>query len=237
MIIIIYRLMIYVIYSWRINPEFKGAWKMPRVSRKQTEMNLEEITAASARLFRQRGLDGVSVAELMAAAGLTHGGFYNHFQSKDILAAIACTRSFDQTRGRWSARVEAADSNSAALAAIISGYLDSSRRDDPGPDCAAATLVVDVARQPADRPIHRAFNAGIETLTAMLAGLFAKTREDGRRQALTTFATMVGGIALARATRGSAISDEILEAVRGSLLASVEPSSRAVRRRSPQTRE
>ncbi len=207
---------------------------MPRVSRKQTERNLEEITAASARLFRQRGLDGVSVAELMAAAGMTHGGFYHHFESKDVLAAVACTRSFDQTRERWNGRVEAADSDSAALAAIISGYLDSSRRDDPGPDCAAATLVCDVARQPADRPIRHAFNAGIEALTAMLAGLFAKQRDDGRRQALVTLSTMVGGIALARAARGSAISDEILEAVRGSLLATVEPSAR---RRNPQTRE
>ena len=81
---------------------------MPRVSKAQSLANHQAIEAAASRLFRQRGLCGVSVAELMAEAGLTHGGFYAHYPSKDALAAAACAAAFTQSAKKWQARVESA---------------------------------------------------------------------------------------------------------------------------------
>ena len=81
---------------------------MPRVSRAQTEANNQAIQDAASRLFRARGIGGVSVAELMAEAGLTHGGFYAHFPSKDALAASACESAFAHADAKWQRRVDAA---------------------------------------------------------------------------------------------------------------------------------
>ena len=78
---------------------------MPRVSKEQTDRNRLLIEAASARLFKERGLNGVSVTDIMASAGLTHGGFYGHFESKDELAAVACERAFGESVVRWRALV------------------------------------------------------------------------------------------------------------------------------------
>ena len=82
---------------------------MARVSKAQTQVNHQAIEAAASRLFRARGIGGVSVSELMAEAGLTHGGFYAHFASKDALAASACQAAFAHADAKWQRRVEAAD--------------------------------------------------------------------------------------------------------------------------------
>ena len=74
---------------------------MPRVSKEQTDLNRSAIENVSAKLFREKGFNGVSVSDLMAAAGLTHGGFYGHFSSKDELAAVACANAFDHAVERW----------------------------------------------------------------------------------------------------------------------------------------
>src|SRR6202050_3032867 len=94
---------------------------MPRVSREQTDHNRIAITAASARLFREQGVDKVSVAELMAAAGLTHGGFYGHFESKEKLATVACTKAFDEAVERWESRISATTDRKSALPALVNG--------------------------------------------------------------------------------------------------------------------
>ena len=80
---------------------------MPRVSRAQAEAHREAITDASARLFKEHGLKAVSVADLMGAAGLTHGGFYGHFESKDALAGAATAHAYGQAVERWRRRVAA----------------------------------------------------------------------------------------------------------------------------------
>ena len=77
---------------------------MPRVSRAEAESHRQQITEASARLFKERGINGVSVADLMGAAGLTHGGFYGHFESKDALAGVAVAHAFEQSAERWRKR-------------------------------------------------------------------------------------------------------------------------------------
>src|ERR1700712_5572689 len=96
---------------------------MPRVSRAEADSHREAITDASARLFKERGLKGVSVADLMGAAGLTHGGFYGHFESKDALAAVACAKAFEQSGTRWQARVDDSANSADALKSIARAYL------------------------------------------------------------------------------------------------------------------
>jgi len=188
---------------------------MPRVSKAQTAANHQAIEDAASRLFRARGLGGVSVAELMAEAGLTHGGFYAHYPSKDALAAAACASAFAHANAKWQRRVDAAGDKTAARRAIAEGYLKTTYRDPAVAACPTATLVTDVAREPASHPIHAAYLAGVrrqvETLTALGAsGDPARDRDD----ACVQLATMMGALLLARATRGDAISDQFLDAAR-----------------------
>src|SRR5262245_38928524 len=102
---------------------------MPRVSKAQVEANHQAIEAAASRLFRERGLAAVTVADVMAEAGLTHGGFYTHYASKDALAASACDTAFDFAAEKWRRRIDAADSPAAARDAITEGYLKSGNCD------------------------------------------------------------------------------------------------------------
>jgi TetR/AcrR family transcriptional regulator, transcriptional repressor for nem operon len=191
---------------------------MPRVSKQQSELNHAAITEVSARLFRERGIAATSVADLMDAAGLTHGGFYGHFESKDELAAVACAKAFDVSLDRWKRRVTDADTPIAARAAIVDNFLTSKSRNTPGTACPTAALAGDVAREAAGAPIRAAFADGVEDLLRVLETLQGgKNPAADRREALADLATMVGAQVLARATSQSAISDEFLAAARARL--------------------
>jgi TetR/AcrR family transcriptional repressor of nem operon len=188
---------------------------MPRVSREQMEKNHELIMQTSARLFREHGLAGVSVADLMAAAGLTHGGFYGHFDSKDELAAAATAAAFQETDVRWMERMRHAPDKRAKRAKIAEGYLSNRHRDHSDNGCAAVALAGDVAREAADKPVRAAYTAGIESQVNILADVSdAATREAQRKDAMVQLALMLGAVNLARATRGTPLSDEILQAAR-----------------------
>ncbi len=189
---------------------------MPRVSRAETEKNRAAIERASSKLIREQGL-GVSVADLMAAAGLTHGGFYGHFESKDELKAIACARAFAESVERWNKRVATADDAGAARSAIVEAYLSSYSRATPGASCPLAALAADVARENDGTPVREAFNDGLEQLVDILASLQDPAKPDAaaaRDQALTQLSTLVGALMLARATRGKPISNELMAAAR-----------------------
>jgi TetR/AcrR family transcriptional repressor of nem operon len=193
---------------------------MPRASREQAESNRVAITEASARLFREHGINGVSVADLMGAAGLTHGGFYGHFRSKDDLAGEACKSAFTRSVDRWKRRVVEAGNRASARAALVENYLSPQARGDPGTACPASSLAGDVSREPADAPVRAAYRAGLEELTRVLTSVQSSADGDvARRRALADFATMVGALLMSRATAGHEISDEILQAARQSLLA------------------
>jgi TetR/AcrR family transcriptional repressor of nem operon len=187
---------------------------MPRASREQTESHRQTITNVSARLMRERGIKSVSVADLMGAAGLTHGGFYGHFESKDALAAAACARAFEQSAERWRNRVAGQPNDAHALQALIEGFLSVSSRDNPGTSCPATALASDVAREPMDAPVRAAYLAGIKGLLDILYGLQPGDAKTGRRQALAQLATMVGALLLARATAGDPLSERFLAAAR-----------------------
>lgn len=201
--------------------------RMPRVSQQQTDQNRIAIENASATLFREHGLNGVSVADLMSAAGLTHGGFYGHFSSKDGLAAVACTRAFEGAAARWDRRFESLPDATARRAAYVDGYLAATSRDRPGSGCAVAALAGDVAREAADKPVRSAYLHGVKAMQARLAALQAPgvAADAAQRQALVDMATLVGALLLSRATRGDAISDAILASAHEALLRSTEPGA------------
>lgn len=194
---------------------------MPRVTQQQTDKNRIAIEDASSRLFREKGLNGVSVADLMAAASLTHGGFYGHFASKDGLAAVACGKAFEQSSSRWTQRFAALPDAAARRRSYVENYLSPSNRDRPGNGCAAAALAVDVAREPLDRPVRAAYLDGLKSMVQRVTSIAPGNRDadEVRPQALVEMATLVGALVLARATRGEPLSDEILQSVRTHLLA------------------
>src|SRR5262245_32371688 len=154
---------------------------MPRVSRAQAEANHQAIEAAASRLFREKGLDSVTVADVMAAAGLTHGGFYTHYESKDALAASACESAFAFAAEKWRRRVDAAPSRAAARDAIAEGYLRAANCDPSVASCPTATLVTDVARSEAEHPIRPAYVDGVKQQIATLAALGASGGDDKDR--------------------------------------------------------
>ena len=191
---------------------------MPRVSRQQTEANRAAIEDVSARLFREQGFKAVSVNELMGAAGLTHGGFYGHFASKDALLAAACDKAFAESTARWAARCDSGAGARATFDALAASYLSAASRADAGTGCPASALAADVAREDAGAPVRASFVAGIKQLLAQLArvtdGADAAAREQ---QAMQALAMMVGALTLARATDGDPISDAILAAALAAL--------------------
>ena len=134
---------------------------MARSTRQDTEKHREQIVEAAARLFRARGLDGVSIPELMAEADMTHGGFYRHFASKDALAALGYAAAFEDLLGVFEGIVaQHKDDPSAARIAYIDTYLAKSHRDKSEMGCPTAALCTDVARGDTKSELHAAFVAG-----------------------------------------------------------------------------
>lgn len=191
---------------------------MPRVSRAEADSHHEQITEASSRLFRERGIKGVSVADLMGAAGLTHGGFYGHFESKDALAGVAVAHAFEQSAERWRKRIAARPERAAGRAELVDKFLSPQSLKAVGIGCPSVALATDVAREPAAAPIRTAYHDGLESLLQILASVEEGADAAARRSnALADFATLAGALMLARATEGTALSAEILAAARARL--------------------
>ncbi|KAB0495214.1 TetR/AcrR family transcriptional regulator [Pseudomonas vancouverensis] len=192
---------------------------MPRVSRKQAELNRETIVDAATRLFRERGLHGISVVDVMAAAGLTHGGFYGHFESKEALAQEASGRAFEQAAQRWQERATGREDKTAARRDVIELYLSNESRDKPGESCPVVAFAGDMCHEAADSGLHQTYLHGLNNLLDSLASL--QESDDAaanRQQALVQYSLMFGALMLARATRGDPLSDELLETARDALL-------------------
>jgi len=185
-----------------------------KVSREEAAASRERILDAGARLFRERGFDGIGVADLMREAGLTHGAFYGHFASKEDLMAKACERALATSAAKWEA-LRARDGREA-LAAMADSYLCTRHRDNPGAGCIVAAVGEEAARH--GPPVRRAFTQGVRSLLDILARVMpGRTRVGRRDQALATFASMVGAIVLARAVDDPELSGQILKAVRESI--------------------
>ncbi|MGZ5041728.1 MAG: TetR/AcrR family transcriptional regulator [Usitatibacter sp.] len=180
-----------------------------KVTREEAAASRERILESASRLFRERGLEGIGVADLMRDAGLTHGGFYGHFASKEDLKAAACERSLERSVEKWTRFIE---TEKDPVAAIAKRYLSTEHRDDPGHGCAIAALGGDVGREgPA---VRRAYTKGLRALLDLLARVSrGATAAARRRRAIATYASLVGALILARAVDDPRLSREILGAV------------------------
>lgn len=190
---------------------------MARVSKQQMERNREEIIQVSSQLFRERGLNGVSVNDLMAAAGLTHGGFYGHFASKDELAAIASQKAFEDSGARW--QEISHHTGQHDLRTMVEHYLSPTHRDGAKEGCAVTALASDIAREGENKPVREVYLSGVKAMLDRLESLSTiKDQEQRRQHALAQFALLSGALTLARATAGDALSDEFLNAAKKALL-------------------
>lgn len=185
-----------------------------KVSREQAAENRNRIVTVAGHLLREHGVDGIGVDAIMKAAGLTHGGFYKNFGSKDALVAEACERVMAENAAKSAASNDAgAEQN---LGRWVSSYLSMSHSKAIGDGCIFAALATDAGR--GSTSLRRIFSSGltgtIERLSRLMPGQPAKRR----RRALATMAGLVGAIVLARATDDETMRAELLSATATMLL-------------------
>lgn len=173
-----------------------------RVSREQMAENRRRILDVASRLFREKGFDAVSVAEVMKAAGFTHGGFYGHFSSKDDLVAETVAHALSGDGG-----------DGKGLRAYLDAYLSPRHRDNAADGCPVAGLASDLRHQTAEAraAMTKGLRSQIDRIGQALPG---PDTADRRRAAIGSWAAMVGAVILSRATNDPALSDEILEQTR-----------------------
>jgi TetR/AcrR family transcriptional repressor of nem operon len=194
------------------------------------ETHARIVKKASVRL-REKGAHGVGVADLMKDAGLTHGGFYAHFDSREALVIEAFAYAMDRGTERWRKLAEQTPPDKR-VAAIVESYLTPAHRDDPGRGCAIPTLGAEIARE--SPRTRKAFAAKLEQMIDALAAQIPDVpRKAARKQAMATIATMMGTMVLARVAGNGDFSDEILGAGRDAVLAPATPPKRAAKKSAP----
>lgn len=175
----------------------------------------QRILDAAAPLFQRHGTDGVGVDAIMHAAGLTHGGFYAHFPSKEALIAECAAASLARSAARWQ-RVAAEQPAPEALSQLVGAYLDPRHLQGDGRGCVLATIGADIARRPAARAgITVSLRRMIAALGQCLPGRGAARK---RRRAIAALSCLVGAVTLARIADDPALATEILEAARAETL-------------------
>lgn len=187
-----------------------------KITKAHSQENRARVVERASALFREHGFDGVSVADLMDAAGLTHGGFYKHFGSKADLMAEAATYGLE---------AKMRDYQGVNLHDFVNGYLSDEHRDNRGEGCTMAALSGDAARQSPE--VQAAFAAGIAKMLAVVergATVAGSDQAQARAQAISLYAQLVGALVLSRACPdGSPLADEILAVCRAKSLASLLP--------------
>ena len=197
-----------------------------RVSREKFAESRKRILDAAATLFRETGFDGIGLSDIMKAAGLTHGGFYGHFGSKEDLEAQALSLALARSVTDWSQLVDSAAAR--PLAALAGQYLSPDHRENVGEGCPFAALGSDTARR--GERVRSAFTAGLEPFLALLSNVIpGRSKAQRRRKAIAILAEMVGAMILARAVNDPALSDEILAATSLNLSEASEGSHGAKR--------
>jgi TetR/AcrR family transcriptional repressor of nem operon len=179
-----------------------------KVSREQVAEHRKRIVIAAARLFRQRGFDGVTVADVMKDAGLTHGAFYGYFPSKEALIAEAIGQTLPKTPDSAIPRVPAAQ--------FADGYLSVRHRDNRATACLFSSLGTEAARGSADLR-HRMTEAVRRRIDHLDVDAKGDTRQEKRRAAIAAWSAMVGAMVLARLVDDDRLSKEILKETRAML--------------------
>lgn len=179
------------------------------------ETHARIVRKASVRL-REKGAHGIGVADLMKEAGLTHGGFYAHFDSREALVIEAFNYAMDRSTERWRKLAEETPPEKR-FAAIVDSYLTTLHRDDPGHGCAVPTLGPEIARESAKT--RKAFAARLEEMIEMMADQLPELpRKAARAQAIAAIATMAGAVVLSRVAGSGEFSEEILAVGREAVL-------------------
>ena len=175
-----------------------------KITKEAAARHRAALLDAASGLFRERGFAGVSIADIAAAAGLTHGAFYNHFASKEALCAEVVERAIDESQA-----FRKANPNRGARFEI---YLSRGHAEDRAGGCPLASLSGDVAREP--RTVRAAFSRAVNRLFDRLAEEEPAGSELAREHAIAGLATRVGALVLARATSDPRLRDEILRAAK-----------------------
>jgi len=184
-----------------------------RHSRTEKAKTHERIVAVAAKKFREQGLAGIGIADLMKEAGLTVGGFYKHFKSRDALVAEAVGSSLDM----WKDWIDASAAGGPRFTygSLVEDYLSEAHRNHPGTGCAVGALAGDLARS--DKHTRAVATQKIRDNIELLAGLIRDTpktdKETARSRAVMTYCAMVGAISMARAVSDKKLSREILKTV------------------------
>lgn len=179
------------------------------------ETHARIVRKASVRL-REKGAHGIGVADLMKEAGLTHGGFYAHFDSREALVIEAFNYAMDRSTDRWRKMAEQTPPEKR-FAAIVESYLTTIHRDDPGHGCTVPTLGAEIARE--GPKARRAFAAKLDEMIEMMADQVPELpRKAARAQAIAALSTMAGALVLSRIAGSGEFSEEILGAGREAVL-------------------
>jgi TetR/AcrR family transcriptional repressor of nem operon len=165
--------------------------------------------ATAAEVFRERGLNGIGVADLMKEVGLTHGGFYSHFPSRDALVAVAIDYAFDDAGHNLRSRI--AKEKGSSFERLIKAYLSKWHRDHPQNGCPVAALAGDAARS--GEQGKSAFTERFERYVEWVAGMLDGTVQERRTQAIATICAMAGAIAVSRALDDKRLSEEVIAAM------------------------
>ena len=191
------------------------------------ETHARIVKKASVRL-REKGAHGIGVADLMKEAGLTHGGFYAHFDSREALVIEAFGYAMDRATERW--RTLAAETPvEKRLSTIVDSYVSTMHRDDPGRGCAVPTLGAEIARESAKT--RKAFSGKLEQLIEVMAEQIPHVpRKVARKQAMGMMATMMGALVMSRVAGNGELSDEILAAGREAAMARAEAAKPAAKK-------
>ncbi|MES4991732.1 TetR/AcrR family transcriptional regulator [Agrobacterium radiobacter] len=182
-----------------------------RVSRAQAEENRDRIITVASRLFREHGFDGIGLKDLMKGAGLTQGGFYKQFTSKDDLAALASRRALESATRRWSA---AAADTLDPLEAVMAFYLSKDHRGEKAEGCPLVALGADAARQSANvrRPFEDGIRAHFEILDELMGDADSSSPSE---KAMAILSMMVGAVTLSRIIEDESLSERVLDAAAG----------------------
>lgn len=192
------------------------------------ETHARIVNKAATRL-REKGLHGIGVADLMKDAGLTHGGFYAHFESREALVIEAFSETLDASIRNWRESVQDVPPEKR-LERLVANYLTARHRDTPARGCAVPTLGPDVVRE--SPKTRRAFAAKVEEMIDAIAAMLpADSPEDAKRQAISALSTMIGALLLSRITGTGQLSDDILKTGRETLGVKAARASAPMRRK------
>ena len=181
-----------------------------RRSKEDKAASHERIVEIAAARIRESGTEQPGVAEIMRAAGLTHGGFYKHFESRDELITEAVERALTDSESRLR---DATSGAADPLTAFVESYLSTAHRDDPASGCGVVALGTDIPR--VGGPAQDAYRSQVDRYLAHLQSLLGdEENENTRREATMTLSAMIGALMIARALGPTPRSDEILRDVR-----------------------